>query len=190
MKARKKMAIGIAILIVAIVVVTLIVYFVYPWYRNLAFDIGTDRMIHEAQQRRVLLLCETDHQALLKAGREILSEEPVKERIQRIKNETPEGIKRGEGYFFVPKGVQMPQVIWDLRPHLVAIDNDGRYLFIEMHGGMDHFGVRIYPEGFSEPRPLFHGGRKLLEGLVYYDEGYSSNPEYDKIIEALLQKRK
>jgi len=187
MKIGKRMVLAIA---VAIVVVTLIVYFVYPWYRSHAIEIITDRMIHEAQQRRVLLLCETDHQALLKAGREILSEEPVKERIQRIKNETPEGIKRGEGYFFVPKGVQMPQVIWDLRPHLVAIDNDGRYLFIEMHGGMDHFGVRIYPEGFSEPRPLFHGGRKLLEGLVYYDEGYSSNPEYDKIIEALLQKRK
>ena len=189
-KLGKRMAIGIAVLIVAIVVVTLIVvYFVYPWYRNLALYKVTVRMIHEAQQRRVLLLCETDHQALLKAGREILSEGPVKKRIQRRKNETPEGVIRGSGYFFVPKGVRMPQVIWDLRPHLVAIDYDG-YLIIEMHGGIDHFGVRIYPEGVNEPHPLFHGGRKLLEGLVYYDEGYSVNPEYDKRIEALMQKRK
>jgi len=57
---------------------------------------------------------------------------------------------------------------------------------------MDHFGVRIYPEDFNKPYPGFtYGDRKLLEGLVYYDEGYDFNPEYyGKKIEKLLQKRK
>ncbi len=77
----------------------------------------------------------------------------------------------------------------DLRPQTILIDYSG-YLLIEMHGGMDHFGVRIYPEGVNEPHPLFHGGRTLLEGLVYYDEGYSLNPEYDKVIDELIEKHK
>jgi len=181
MKIGKRMVLAIA---VAIVVVTLIVIFactfrfLCPWYANPIYWI---QAIHQAQQRRVLLLCKTDHQALLKAGREILSHESVK-KILRDKH----GVA---GVFPVPRGVRIPQAILDLRPHTVVIDYDG-YLFIEMHGGMDHFGVRISPEGFKEPRSMAMEGRKLLEGLVYYDEGYDFNPEYDKRIGALLQKRR
>ena len=185
-KSGKRMVLAIAVAIVAIVVVTLIVYFVYPSYHNFAFHMYWDHMIYKAQQRRVLLLCETVHQALLKAGREILSEVPVKKTIQRTKNETPGII----GNFPIPKGVRIPQAILDLRPHAVVIDYDG-YLIIEMHGGMDHFGVRIYPEEFKAPYPGFkYINRKLTEGLWYYDIGYDGNPEFDERIEELLQKRK
>ena len=177
-KLGKRMVLAIAVAIAAIVVVTLIVCFVCPWYANPIYWIQS---IHQAQQRRVLLLCKTDHQALLKAGREILSHESVKKRLR-----DGHGIA---GDFHIPREMQIPQAILVLQPRTVLISYSG-YLIIEMHGGMDHFGVRIYPEGVNEPHPLFHGGRKLLEGLVYYDEGYSSNPEYDKRIEALLQKRK
>jgi len=119
--------------------------------------------------------------ALLKAGREILSHESVKKTLRDGRGTA--------GCFHVQTGVQIPQAILDIRPHTVLIDYYG-YLLIEMHGGMDHFGVCIYLEGVNEPYPLFHGGRKLLEGLVYYDEGYSFSPEYDKKIEKLLQKGK
>jgi hypothetical protein len=183
MKARKKMIVG----IIALVVVTLIATFVCtfrflrPWYRELTDIIPWYYEMYQSKQRRVLLLCKTDHQALLKAGREILILETVKKRLRE-----GQGIA---GSFHIPSGVQIPQAIVDLRPQTILIDYSG-YLLIEMHGGMDHFGVRIYPEGVNEPHPLFHGGRKLLEGLVYYDEGYSLNPEYDKVIDELIEKHK
>lgn len=182
-KKHKKIVVG----IIALVVVSLIAMFVCTSrflglrYRELTFIIPWYHAIYQAQQRRVLLLCKTDHHALLKAGREILSHESVK-KILRDKH----GVA---GVFPVPRGVRIPQAILDLRPHTVVIDYDG-YLFIEMHGGIDHFGVRIYPEGVNKRRPLLHEGRKLLEGLVYYDEGYDFNPEYDKVIDELIKKHK
>jgi hypothetical protein len=60
-----------------------------------------------------------------------------------------------------------------------------------MHGGMDHFGVKIYPEDFKKPRDYFeYGDRELLPGLWYYDDGYLNNPEYDKRIDELIEKHK
>jgi len=70
--------------IIVVVVVTLTAMFVCkfrflrPLYRGLTDLIPWYHGIYQAQQRRVLLLCKTDHQALLKAGREILSQESVK----------------------------------------------------------------------------------------------------------------
>lgn len=177
MKKRWKIAIG---AMVATVILTPVVNY-FLTRSDFLWRILWGHAVRQAQQRRIVLLCKTDHQALLEAGREILMHEHVKEKFR-------EG-QRVAGNFHVPKGVQIPQAIVDLRPKTVLLDYYG-YLIIEMHGGMDHFGVRIYPEGVSEPRPLFHGGRKLLEGLVYYDEGYSFNPEYDKRIDTLIEKNK
>ena len=62
---------------------------------------------------------------------------------------------------------------------------------MEMHGGMDHFGVRIYPEDFNEPDRYFkYVDRELLPGLWYYDDGYIHNPEYDKRIDTLIEENK
>jgi len=183
MKARKKMVVGIIALVVVSLIATFVCTFRFlrPWYARLAIPIYWIQAIHQAQQRRILLLCKTDHKALLKAGREILSHESVKKRLR-----DRHGVS---GDFHIPREMQIPQAILVLQPRTVLISYDG-YLIIEMHGGMDHFGVRIYPKGVNEPHPLFHGGRKLLEGLVYYDEGYSFNPEYDKVIDELIEKHK
>jgi len=84
----------------------------------------------------------------------------------------------------------MPQTIRNLRPHVVLVDYD-RYLIIEMHGGMEHFGVRIYPDDVNEADSGFaYGDRKLLEGLWYYDEQYNyGREEYDKQIDGLIARR-
>lgn len=133
-----------------------------------------------AQHRRVVILCDTDHQALLKAGREILSKIPK----DRFHPHSDGGID--SGIFSVPEGIQIPQAIKDLKSGFV-IDYDG-YLRIEMHGGMDHFGVKIYPEDYKKPRDYFkYGDRELLPGLWYYDDGYLHNPEYDKRIDELIE---
>ena len=136
--------------------------------------------IEEAQRLRVRLLCNTDHEALLTAGREVLSQVPREE-------QTHNG-DRVRGYLPLPKGVRIPQTIRNLRPRGILVNKEG-YLTLEMHGGMAHFGVRIYPKGFEQTGPPFfcYGHRKLAEGLWYYDDGYDTNPEYDKIIDQLME---
>ena len=139
--------------------------------------------IHRAQQRRIILLCDTDHQVLLKAGREILSKIPK----DRFHPHADGG--RYVGSFNVPEGIRIPQAIKDLKGGFV-VNYDG-YLSIEMHGGMDHFGVKIYPEDFKKPDDYFeYRDRELLPGLWYYDDGYLNNPEYDKRIDELIVKHK
>lgn len=181
-----KMILGIA---VATIVIALVVLNFYPWYRTrFVMDFFLERAIEQAQQRRILLLCETDHQALLKDGREILRKvSPMEKKI-----------KKGhvyEGYVPFPKEVKemgLPETIRKLKPRTVLIRhvNYKIYLTIEMHGGMDHFGVYIYPEDSNEPRSDYLYGRELIPGLWYYDDGYLHNPEYDKHIDALIEEHK
>jgi len=147
----------------------------------------------QAHLRRVLLLCETDHQVLLMASREILSQIP-KDRL--LLNPPPDEIRHLDSLKFVlPKEVQIPQAILDLKPYVCLISHDG-CLTVEMHGGWDHikremshFGVNIYPEDYKEPESNFrYGDRELLPGLWYYDEGYLYGPEeYDKRIDELIE---
>ena len=132
------------------------------------------------QQRRVRLLCETDHEALLQAGREILSNGPDP------KNYRPYGPIHIDG-FPVPRGVPIPRVIWRLRPHAVLINFNG-YLVLHMTEGMANYGVKIYPEGFKAPGDRFrYGHRELLPGLWYYDDRYRRDPAYNQKIDAIIQ---
>ena len=69
----------------------------------------------QAQQRRVLLLCDTDHHALLKAGREILSQVP-KERFN-----SQSGGQRILGDFGVPEGTHIPKATRALKPEMATL---------------------------------------------------------------------
>jgi len=132
------------------------------------------------QQRRVRLLCETDHEALLQAGREILSNGPDPKKYR------PFGPIHIDG-FPVPRGVPIPRIIWRLRPHAVLINFNG-YLVLHMTEGMANYGVKIYPEGFKTPRDGFrYGHRELLPGRWYYDDRYRRDPAYSKKINAIIQ---
>jgi len=187
MKARREMVLGITIGLVILALISSLVFwrsgFVQRW-RYHRFLVLWEEGIKDAQQRRVLLLCQTDHGALLRAGREILRQVP-----KNLMNPRPDGI-RHLGEFGVPDGIQIPQAIRDLKPRACLISTDG-YVTLEMHGGMDHFGVRIYPENYKEPDRYFkYGDRELLDGLWYYDDGYIHNPEYDKRINSLIEEHK
>ncbi len=199
MKASKKKVLGIAVAVVVLALIACQIFLpnscMHRWNRRLAFIYMkkvTDDIHHQAHLRRVLLLCNTDHLALLKAGREILSQ-VTKDRLRQ--NPPPDGISHlGDFKFFLPKEVQIPKAIQDLKPHICLINPDG-HLVVEMHGGWDHirremshFGVQIYPEDFKEPERNFkYGDRELLPGLWYYDEGYLRNPKFNKIIETLIE---
>ncbi len=189
MKACKAEANKIVLGIVIGIVVASFVVGSVPALRWPLFRILWDYAIYRAQQRRVLLLHKTDHQALLKAGREILSHALVKEKFESLKNRTQNGYRIG-GSFPIPKGIRIPQAIRDIKTRRGSINYDG-YLTFEMHGGMDHFGVRIYPDDFKEPhRDFIYGDRELLPGLWYYDENYNYYTEYDKIVDEIIKNGK
>jgi hypothetical protein len=132
----------------------------------------------ELEDLRPKLLCETDHQALLAACRELSSQ-------------VADG-KLEANYYrvrFCPhsEASRFPEAIRALRPRFVTITDTG-IVRVEMNTKWWSFGVFAYPQGFQERFPDWHfGDRKLLDGLWYYDDGYLSDPNaYDKRIDAIL----
>ncbi len=180
MKTRKA---GPNTTVLVIVVITLIVSFVVV-RSKLSMRTFRGSTEHLAQQRRVQLLYHTDHQELLKAGRQILSQGPKDPMNYRYY-----GPQHIEG-FPVPRHVRVPKVIRKLRPHASLINRNG-YVVLQMQGDFTDFGVRIYPEGFKGRRYYFtSGNRELLPGLEYYDYKYDHIPEYDKIIDEIIKNGK
>ncbi len=167
--------------VLAIVAIILIVGYVL-WRSKLSVRTFRGSAKHVAQQRRVLLLYHTDHEALLKAGREILRQGP-----KDPWNYRPLGPVHIDG-FPVPGGVRIPKVIRKLRPHATLINFNG-FVVLRMEWGVAGFGVKIYPEGFSRPRRDFrYGNRELLPGLWYFDDRYNNDPEYNRRIDEIIQK--
>jgi hypothetical protein len=136
----------------------------------------TLRMSRDADQLRTRLLCETDHQALLDACRELM-------------RQVASGTLKNGGVYAGPEISRFPEPIPTLRPDHVSVDKD--IVKIEMmYTGWLPVGVYAYAKGFPEHLPPFkYGDRKLLEGLWYYDDAYGVDPvAYDKQIDELLGK--
>lgn len=159
------------------VIIVIVVICLIAAYGFLILDIPDD----SPEARRVRLLCETDHEALLLAGREILAKAP--KNLMRYAVGSPvhdDGIP-------VPKEVQIPRVIRRIMPYEVLINLRG-YVVLHMAEDITNYGVKIYPEGFKSPNPNFRfGDRELLPGLWYYDYRYSQDPAYNKKIDQVLQ---
>ena len=130
----------------------------------------------KSQQRKVRLLSETDHEALLAACRE-LSREVLAGNLQ--------------SFYLVrlhpsPELSQLPQIILDLEPLRVVTADCGRVM-VELGCALHHFDVVAYPEDYEEPSPYFeYGDKKIIDGLWYCEDGY--NPKYGKWVEKQLQK--
>ena len=136
---------------------------------------------HLEQQRRILLLYHTDHEALLKAGREVLRQGP-----RDPMNYRPRGPIHIHG-FPVPRGVRIPKIIRKLRSYANLINFNG-YFVLQMEQGVTGFGVKIYPEGFKTPNRYFrYGNREILPGLWYFDDKYGLEPGYDKRIDRMIK---
>ncbi len=132
----------------------------------------------ENRERRVKLLSQADHKALLKAGREVLRQAQVEQDPN-----TP--------MYSLPKGVKIPAVIRNLLDGHGGISYYHGCLTIAMFGGWDDYGVTVYPEDFTPPHVNFkYGDYKLLEGLWYYDENYRWGEEYDREVRALVASNK
>lgn len=136
------------------------------------------RSLIQSKRGRTRLLCNTDHHVLLESGRSLLRE------VTNGNFTIGSYCLRGRTEF--PNGVPVPQAIINLSARRLDISEDG-HMMIEMHGAMDHFGIIIYPEGFTEPFQGFnYGDRKLIDGLWYYDDEYQMNPDYDKVVDRML----
>lgn len=134
------------------------------------------------RQRRVQLLYSTDHEELLKAGREILRQGP-----KDLKHYIYLGPMHING-FPVPRGIPIPKVIRRLKPYGTFMNFNG-YIVVQMKEGVIGFGVKIYPEGFKPPSlPFEYGNKELLPGLWYCDERYDTDPEYDKKVDMVILK--
>jgi len=165
-----------AVVVLCVMALAICGVFLFCIYSPRAMILITTRRAHAAQVR---LLCRTDHKALQEAGRQTLRQVSM--------GNTKPGRYKVRCDPHLPKGLRFPEPILGLSPRAVTIRDE--YMIIEMHGAMWHFGVFVYPEDFTEPYSGFdYGDRKLLEGLWYYDDEYVHDPEYDKVIEAMLQR--
>jgi hypothetical protein len=174
MSKRKKMAIGV---IAAVILTGCLLYVAMPFIRLLVF-IGRDQAAirRDTEQSRVRLLCETDHEALLGACREVL-------------RQVADG-KLKTGVYVGGQIAQFPEPIPSLRPDHVTVGEDGKLKIEMMYVGWSSLGVYAYREGYPDyPPPSKKGDRKLLDGLWYYDDGYLGDPDgYDKYIDNLLRR--
>jgi len=163
------------------IVVALVITFAgaYILYGLCALAISMIEVKKDIQQRQARLLCETDHQVLLEACREIsrmVARGDLKKSQYKVrKNPDPE-ISR------------FPQVILDLEPTYVFLDDDGRVM-LEMYGGLYYYGVKAYPEDYKKPSSAEYGDKELIPGLWYYEDDYERN-QNPKKIEELIQKGK
>jgi hypothetical protein len=103
------------------------------------------------------LLYHTDHQALLTACRMLMNE----------------GYR---GQYNIgwpdkhPDVEKFPKEILALKATYVRVLDDGR-VFIEMWGGMSHYGVVAYAEDYKEPFEGYKlGNKKLIDGLWFHSD--------------------
>jgi hypothetical protein len=177
---RRNKWILIAVLIVALACgITPLVYLGYSarWIT---------RDLKNMEERRPLLLYETDHQKLLEACREISRQvttgqlEPGSYQIKRINPD--------------PRTRQFPQLILNLLPLHVEVKKNGLVDIVMSPVVM--YGVVAYPENYGNIHDdsFKYKNRlwsiELIDGLLYYDEDFQNNPERMKEVEELLKKRK
>ncbi len=132
---------------------------------------------------RVNLLCKSNYEVLLEDCRELL------EIVESGK------LKSGKYNLRIkpdPNISIFPKSLIDLHPTYIYIDEDyNSYVMVEMLGGLEHFGITAYKKDFLQPFQDFHyGDKELISGLWYYDDNYSNNPGYDKIIDNKIKKNK
>lgn len=175
-KVRKNLVLKIVIALVIAFAFGLVFLYLTPdgkFLRLMKAEIKVEK------QRKVRLLSETDHQALLEACREL------SERVSAGDLEPDGYLVRYKPH---PETSRFPQLILDLEPMRISIKSD-RSIRVEMHGGYHHYGVIAYPENFEKPSHSFkYGDKKIIDGLWYYEDGY--NPKYDKKIDELIKKGK
>jgi hypothetical protein len=129
------------------------------------------------EARRPVLLYQTDHKTLLSGCRE-LSKKVIAGQIKPTRYSV--GEMQDIGGF--------PQIILDLQPFFVDIDEKGVVHIIMSPELM--YEVIAIPDNSEEMVSKHALGIMLVEGLWYYDEDFIQHHERMKEIEELLKERK
>ncbi len=133
---------------------------------------------HKVERRLVHLLCETDHQALLEACRDVSRRTAAGE----YEAARAYAVRRRPGRH------RFPQAILDVDPLFVRTDREG-LVWVELFWAPSQ-GVVAYPEGYQFHTDHRAGDRELVPGLWLYDEHYSSkHPKYVEYIDELIGNR-
>ncbi len=131
-------------------------------------------MIRQLVVKKQRLLYKTDHSELLKACRQV---------IARYNN----------GAFSTDKIVfddarsvsdikQIPEIMSDLNPVYIWLEK--KRAVVALIGGMDHAGVYAYVD--TEDAVLHDDSMKLIDGLVYYDDGLrEADDDYKDYLKSL-----
>jgi len=128
---------------------------------NEMMDMFTDFMnesIKELAVKKQRLLYQTDHDELLKACRQVITRHNDRIYSRAKINLSDASLKDLK---------QIPEIIQDLEPTHVWLEK--HRVTVALIGGMDHAGVYAYTN--SEEAVLHDDKMKLIDGLVYYDDG-------------------
>jgi hypothetical protein len=143
--------------------------------------VGVLAYVVKAERARTRLLCETDHQVLLDACRDLLRQQ-----------KEPRVYVLDDGRASAAVLQQLPKPLLDLAPQTIVAEPDERVM-IEMVGGglRPSLGAYAYSEDFVKANPRCNfGDRMLVEGLWYYDDQYNGDPSYDKVIDKVIEEGK
>ena len=120
MRRRKKLGWRVILgLVIAGAICCLVLAWTLPGILEAARRGFMDDPVGHAEQIRVQLLCESDHQEILEAGREIMDQTRHEYRT------------RGLHRFPIPPDVPIPKPIENLRPHTVEVTSHD-FLIVEM----------------------------------------------------------
>lgn len=171
---RKIIALSIILPLIFVIISYLLLPFIY---------FGIITVFQEARlQKR--LLSKTDHQVLLKECRELSQQVMDGELDMDIKT-----IYEVQ-YLLYKKKTKLPEIIIDLHPHLINIQDNG-IVGLSWGGSMRHFGIHAYPEDYEPPSSKFEfGDKEIIPGLWYDDDLYYRRKDYDKTIDKLLKKNR
>jgi len=138
-------------------------------------------LFFSVQEKRVRLLCRTDHHALLQACQE-LSRQVAAGELRPGRYRMRGGQK--------DRTLKLSQVIRELRPTVITVDPTGRVV-VSMAAGLSGFGACAYPDGFQEPSVGYdYGDRELIPNLWYFDIEYQRDPDYDKVVDSIMRQHK
>ena len=142
--------------------------------------VGVPGYLVQAERARARLLCETDHQVLLDACRDLLRQQKEPRVYVLDDRRASEAV------------LQLPKPILELAPETVVVQSDGCVRIGMIGGGLrPSLGAYAYIEGFEKANPHYaFGDRKLIEGLWYYDDQYNGDPSYDKVIDKIIEEGK
>ena len=171
MKKRDKYIVSVVIILAVVFHAVVFVGVVVPFVNTLRFVKGITDRAHRGQEH---LFYETDYEQLLAACRELGQQAldgKLKPKQYRVFWDDPD-----------PNASSFPQVILDLEPSFVTIEEDGT-VDLELMPGPAFTMVLAFPEGQEG-----WGSVKLIDGLWYHSSGYREDyPRYMKKIDTMIE---